>query len=1044
MRKLHFILFSMWVIASAFAPSQLRSEVGGSTPSIYSNSANGNILKSNINSDMSPVQTLQTEDDTYCVPEYIFGCESGDRITEVFLAGESIALINESECSEDGYGDYTHITSPDLIPGNTYSLFVATDYIFSQTEEVRAWIDYNNNGEFENQESIAFTDFQGLDENGSYFAFVVPLDATPGDYRLRVRLVYYGSEFNSCSPEEWGETEDYTVSIITPEECTDLIDAGIAQNNFNVCEGEAFILSVSNASQPAIGLERTWQQSPHGQDAWSDIEDASLYTFEFENGIETATDFRYRVTCTVTNHTEVSNVIEVDLKPGNQCYCVPTYTPAGCDTYKITNVTLSGESQLLNNTTGCSFGAYENYTLLPAPDLVLGNTYTISISTDAVSTSSKHVRAWIDYNQDEEFQDSEEIANSIGVGFNADGTSDYSFTVPDDIELGSYRMRVRLVFSGYNIPACGHQNYGEAEDYTVEITDVIECSGIPDPGVGTFDEIFVCAGDAFSVSTYGASDPAENLHRIWQSSPMGENTWADIPGSNTNSYTIGSGIYEPTEFRFKIQCGDDDPEYSGALLVYLSEAIDCFCIPTYNTHCSVSNQVISNVSLIGESIAIENPSECSDDSYGDYTDLPPPDLMPGGEYTLSVSTIYSMKTWIQVRAWIDYNNNGAFEPLEEIANSQGEGLPGGTRDFTFIVPEDAPTGIYRLRIRSVLSIGSMGIFDDCSNEGSGETEDYMVEINHLDGCQGVPESGQVIDDFAVCSGDEFTISALGASEPATGLSRIWQTSPAGENNWTDISGASTETYIIQDGIETPMDYRYKVTCSMNNQTAISDVIQVTLKDILECYCIPYNHSNDNNFISHVYTTGALQNINRTSGFTEGGYADYTGTDIITVQPGQNFFLSITGSTSSMTYKVWMDKNQNGIFEEFLDQIATSSGNEPPPFETQINIPANMEEGFYRVRIRVSPLPNSISPCNDHPFGETEDYMIQVTNPSCLPPADISFESVNLNSVNVVWEGQPNHTSWIVIYGEANFDPDEEGDIITVYDPQVYLDDLSED
>src|SRR5690554_3643031 len=187
MRKLHFILFSMWVIASAFAPSQLSSEVVGSTPSIYSNSANGNMLKSNINSDMSPVQTLQTEDDTYCVPEYIFGCESGDRITEVFLAGESIALINESECSEDGYGDYTHITSPDLIPGNTYSLFVATDYIFSQTEEVRAWIDYNNNGEFENQESIAFTDFQGLDENGSYFAFVVPLDATPGDYRLRVR-----------------------------------------------------------------------------------------------------------------------------------------------------------------------------------------------------------------------------------------------------------------------------------------------------------------------------------------------------------------------------------------------------------------------------------------------------------------------------------------------------------------------------------------------------------------------------------------------------------------------------------------------------------------------------------------------------------------------------------------------------------------------------------------------------------------------------------------------------------------------------------------
>lgn len=1044
MKKLYYVLF--WLIASAFVPNKSQGNAMGAIPNPYITTSELDFSKKATDLFDLNLASIQTEDDVYCIPEYIYGgCDGGDRISKVVLAGESLELDNESGCSEDGYGDYTDLTPPDLIPGATYSLFVATDYVIPGTQEVKAWIDYNDNGVLEQQEVIAYTGLMGLEENGSYFDFTVPQDIVAGEYRMRIRLVYFGLEFNSCSIEERGETEDYTISIIEPEDCSGLHDAGVAQNSFSTCEGESFTLSVTDASLPAIGLERIWQSSPSGQDNWTDIENANLNTTTIEQGIEEPTDFRFRVTCTIDgNFTEVSNVVQVSLKPANQCYCVPVFS-GDCQTYKITNIKLSGESKVLTNSTGCSGAGYGDYTFLEPADLTLGNTYTLSISTDAVSTSVKHVRAWIDYNQDGEFEDSEEIANTLGNGFNSDGTNDFNFIVPNGIDLGNYRMRVRLVFGGgSNIPPCASQNYGETEDYTVEIIDIVECSGTPNAGTGIFDEMSVCAGEPFLISTYGASSPAENLQKLWQFSLVGENTWEDIPGATADSYTVDAGVYESTEFRFKIQCGNDEPEYSDVLLVNLNPAIDCFCIPTYNNVCSQSNQFISNVSLTGETLTLDNTSECSDDNYGDYTDLPATDLIPGGNYTLSVSTAYSMASWMQIRAWIDYNNNGNFESLEEIANTQGAGLPGGSKDFNFIVPEGVQSGLYRLRVRTVQHINSMGIFDACSHENAGETEDYTIHIISLDGCDDIPDAGQPNDDFAVCADDAFTISAEAASEPAVGLERIWQSSPAGTTNWSDINGASTSNYLIEDGINEPMDFRYKVTCTTNGETDISDVVQVTLKTVVECYCIPNNNTYDHNYISNVSTSGALQNINRSSGFTEGGYSDYTETDIIVVQPGQQFSISISGSTSSMTYKVWMDLDQNGIFDEFLEQISSSSGNEGSPYESLINISANLEEGFYRIRIRVSAIPNSVGPCNDYAFGETEDYLIEITNPTCLPPTDISFNNVTPNSATVLWEAQPNHTSWIVIYGETNFNPENEGTSITVYDdPELYLGELDE-
>src|SRR5690606_1320635 len=91
----------------------------------------------------------------------------------------------------------------------------------------------------------------------------------------------------------------------------------------------------------------------------------------------------------------------------------------------------------------------------------------------------------------------------------------------------------------------------------------------------------------------------------------------------------------------------------------------------------------------------------------------------------------------------------------------------------------------------------------------------------------------------VCFQEAFNLSVDGVTDPSDGLERIWQTSPAGENDWSAIEGASSKWLSISDGIEVDTDYRYVVVCSYSDETDVSDIIQVSLNaSPTECVCKP--------------------------------------------------------------------------------------------------------------------------------------------------------------------------------------------------------------
>ncbi|MCD4818101.1 MAG: hypothetical protein K8S23_05380, partial [Candidatus Cloacimonetes bacterium] len=109
-------------------------------------------------------------------------------------------------------------------------------------------------------------------------------------------------------------------------------------------------------------------------------------------------------------------------------------------------------------------GNYVDYTS-QSTDMTIGTGYPITI-TNGNPYSSDQCGIWVDWNQDDDFSDANE---SISISNNP-GNGPYTATItpPAGAVPGSTRMRVRITYTGAVDP-CGTTQYGEVEDYTINI-----------------------------------------------------------------------------------------------------------------------------------------------------------------------------------------------------------------------------------------------------------------------------------------------------------------------------------------------------------------------------------------------------------------------------------------------------------------------------------------------------------------------------------------------------------------------------------------------
>ena len=120
--------------------------------------------------------------------------------------------INKSSSgSSEGYKDFTCSNSTNVTEGLSYPVHVSTGT--SSYENVKIWIDLDNDGQFNNTNEVVFNSLNKLvNHDGN---IIIPATTNYGiPLRLRVASDYYSNTIsNACATLQYGQYEDYTVII---------------------------------------------------------------------------------------------------------------------------------------------------------------------------------------------------------------------------------------------------------------------------------------------------------------------------------------------------------------------------------------------------------------------------------------------------------------------------------------------------------------------------------------------------------------------------------------------------------------------------------------------------------------------------------------------------------------------------------------------------------------------------------------------------------------------------------------------------------------
>lgn len=122
-----------------------------------------------------------------------------------------------------------------------------------------------------------------------------------------------------------------------------------------------------------------------------------------------------------------------------------------------------------------SDGGYYNGTAL-STNLRRGSSHTITYRAGFNGSGTRYWRVWLDLNGDGDFTDANELV--VSRTSSSSGNLSSTFTIPSTATLGTTRIRVQVKWAAYPT-SCEIFQYGEVEDYTVNITNT---AGLPGDG----------------------------------------------------------------------------------------------------------------------------------------------------------------------------------------------------------------------------------------------------------------------------------------------------------------------------------------------------------------------------------------------------------------------------------------------------------------------------------------------------------------------------------------------------------------------------------
>jgi len=868
----------------------------------------------------------------------------------------------------------------------------ATYYAFGTA----IWIDWNQNGDFNDVgEKVFVENSTATGPRNVTGSFLVPATAVAGQTAMRVTVAegYSGASLTPCLSYGYGETEDYLVEVVVPTPCSGNPNTAIASAPASLCPNLTFNLTASNLTT-GTGISYQWQSSPTGLGSWTSITGATDPFYTVTGGITSATDYQLVTTCSNGGGQSVSNTVTVNVNPFFACYCSPnngTNLNSGFASNYISSVSIPGTT--LNNPTttapGNGYNLFYPSTTTTTANLTQGVQYTINTT---IPYSGYYMAAWIDYDQNGTFDVSEHIPLTV-TGTNGTAT----FIVPLTATPGQTGMRLRVYWQNYTAgQACATFMDYETEDYVITIDQALPCSGQPNVAAAT-GPASVCSGSNFSLSASGFSTGLGITYQ-WEMYDNGTSSWVAITGATNPSHTVTGGISAQTDFRFVTTCSNGGgQDVSNTVTVATNPFFLCYCSPNTGTtlNSGFASNYISSVSIPGTTLNNPTTTTTANGYHLFYpsTASTTANLTQGVQYTINTTIPF---TGYYMAAWIDYDQSGTYDASEHIPLT----VTGTNGTASFIVPLTATPGQTGMRLRVYWQNYTAG--QACATFMDYETEEYVITIDQALPCSGQPNVATATGPASICSGANFTLAASGFST-GIGITYQWEMYDNATTSWVPVTGATNPSYTVSGGIISATDYRFVTTCSNGGGQDVSNTVSVAMAPFYSCYCASGATSTSDEEIYSVTINGT--NSNTLSG---------QGNGCTQVAPGpgsiQNRYSNFStlgpissgmqGSTVTFTVEenecdgptyysfgtaIWVDWNQNGSFndpgEKVFVENTTATG--PRNVTGSFLVPATAVPGQTGMRVTVAEgySGTTLTPCLSYGYGETEDYVFEVTVPA---------------------------------------------------------------
>lgn len=264
------------------------------------------------------------------------------------------------------------------------------------------------------------------------------------------------------------------------------------------------------------------------------------------------------------------------------------------------------------------------------------------------------------------------------------------------------------------------------------------------------------------------------------------------------------------------------------------------------------------------------------------------------------------------------------------------------------------------------------------------TSVYSAEVAFATTCQGGNNCG-VPSGLAATPGNN--VAALSWSNAGAASYNI-QYRTSGNNSWTTVASNTNSYNLTGLAICTNYVFRVQSVCEGSSSAYSGEQAFVTTgcsnPDPPTTYCSSYSLNSTSEWVNSFSISNLTNNSGNNNGF--GNFINMVATLNIGGSTSATFAAGIAGSPVTEYWKLWIDFNRDGDFEDAGEEVVSTTTIGSASFTTSLNVPANAVAGMARMRISVK-RGSYPGVCDIYSGGEVEDYLVNMQNTLALRQGD---------------------------------------------------------